>query len=119
MMWALGVAVVKIGILIFYWRIFAIRSFRRDVLILGAIILCASTAIFLTFMFQCTPIPRFWNTTKPGYCINQVAFYLSGGSLNIAGDVAVLSLPVRQVWNLKASKQQKLALLFLFLLGGL
>ncbi|KAF2230403.1 hypothetical protein EV356DRAFT_519935 [Viridothelium virens] len=116
--WALGVAVVKIGILIFYWRIFSIQSFRRKVLILGAGLLCASTAIFLTFMFQCTPIPRFWAGTDSGYCINQVAFYISGGTLNIVGDAAVLALPIHQVWILKASKQQRIALVFLFLLGG-
>ena len=119
MSWALGVAVVKIGILLFYWRVFVVREFRRRVLLVGAIILASSTAIFLSFMVQCNPIPRFWGDTEDGYCINQVAFYISGGSINIPSDILVLSLPIRRVWKLNAPLSQRIALLFLFCLGGL
>ena len=110
---------VKIGILIFYWRVFIVREFRRRVAIVGSIILASSVAMFLTFMFQCTPISRFWAAREDGTCINQVPFYIAGGSLNIASDVLVLSLPIRQVWKLNASMSQRLALTFLFCLGGL
>ena len=119
MFWALGVAVVKIGILLFYWRIFIVSNFRRQVAIVGAFVLATRIALFTTFLFQCNPIPRFWTATEDGYCINQVAFYTSGGSLNIASDVLVLSLPMRQVWKLKTSVNEKTALTFLFCLGGL
>lgn len=117
--WALGVAVVKIGILLFYWRVFIVREFRRRVAIVGAIILASSVAIFLCFMLQCNPIPRFWADTEDGYCINQVVFYIAGDSLNIASDILVLSLPIRQVWKLNAPVGRRIALLFLFCLGAL
>ena len=119
MFWALGVAVVKIGILLFYWRIFAVREFRRRVAMVGALLLASSFAIFMSFMLQCIPIPRFWGDTEDGHCINQVAFYISGGSVNIASDILVLSLPIRQVWKLNAPVNQRVALVFLFCLGGL
>ena len=119
MNWTLGVAVVKVGILLFYWRVFAVREFRRHVLLVGAIVLTSSTAIFLSFMAQCNPIPRFWNDTVDGNCINQVAFWVSGGSINIASDILVLSLPIRRVWKLNAPLSQRVALVFLFCLGGL
>ena len=119
MFWALGVAVVKIGILLFYWRIFIVRQFRRLVAVVGCIILTSSFAIFLSFMFQCRPIPRFWAETSAGSCIDQVSFYISAGSINIASDVLVLSLPMRQVWKLNATVYERTALTFLFCLGSL
>ena len=119
MFWTLGVAVVKIGILLFYWRIFIVREFRRRVAIVGAILIASSFAIFLTFTLQCSPIPRFWGDTEDGHCIKQVAFYIFGGSVNIASDILVLSLPIRQVWKLNAPVNQRVALVFLFCLGGL
>ena len=119
MSWALGVAVVKVGILLFYWRVFIVPEFRRRVVMVGAIVLTSSTAIFFCFLVQCNPIPRFWADTEDGYCINQVAFYIAGGSLNIASDILVLSLPIRQVWKLNAPLNQRIALVFLFCLGGL
>ena len=60
MFWALGVTVVKVGILLFYWRVFSIeRGFRRRVAMAGAIILANGVAIFLCSMLQCNPISRF------------------------------------------------------------
>ncbi|KAG7005251.1 hypothetical protein G7Y79_00021g051180 [Physcia stellaris] len=118
MFWALGVAVVKIGILLFYWRIFIVYRFRRLVAIVGCLILTSSLAIFLSFMLQCRSIPRFWAETSAGSCIDQVAFYISAGSINIASDVLVLSLPMRQVWKLNATVYERMALTFLFCLGG-
>ena len=119
MFWVLGVVVVKVGILLFYWRVFIMRDFRRRVAMVGAIVLASSISIFLVMMFQCNPIPRFWADTEDGYCINQIALYLSGASLNIASDILVLSLPIRQVWKLNAPLNQRIALVFLFCLGGL
>lgn len=78
MSWALGAAVVKVGILLFYWRVFIVRDFRRIIAMVGAIVLASSISIFIVFMVQCNPIPRFWADTEDGYCINQIAFYLSG-----------------------------------------
>ena len=119
MFWALGAAIVKIGILLFYWRIFIVREFRRLVPVVGSIVLSSSLAIFLSFMFQRRPIPRFWADTNAGSCIDQVAFYLFAGSINIASDVLVLSLSMRQVWKLNATVYERTALTFLFCLGSL
>ena len=119
MSWALGVALVKIGILLFYYRVFIAHEFRRRVAIVGAIIIASNITNFLGLVLQCLPVPRFWGDTQEGYCINQRAFWLSSGSINIAGDVLCLTLPLWQVWKLKASVNQRAALVFLFGLGGL
>lgn len=119
MSWAIGVTAVKIGILLFYWRIFVVHGFRCRVVFVGVIIIASNIANFLGLALQCMPVARFWGDTKQGYCINQRAFYLASGSINIAGDVLVLTLPLWQVWRLKASTNQRATLIVLFCLGGL
>ncbi|KAI0024930.1 hypothetical protein F4780DRAFT_483665 [Xylariomycetidae sp. FL0641] len=118
LMWAVGVYAVKVGILLFYWRIFHTKGFR-----VGAIVVAAfSTGIFLSnlfsFAFQCWPIPLFWDHTLEGTCIEQTTFYFASAIINVIGDVAVLSLPLPVVWGLQTSRSKKWSLSFLFLLGA-
>ena len=119
MSWTLGAAAVKIGILLFYWRVFIGRDIRLRIAIVGAVVLASGTALLFSFMFQCDPISRFWHDTDDGHCFNQLPFYLTGGSINIITDILVLSLPIRTVWKLKTSISHRISLLFLFCLGGL
>jgi len=115
----MGVFAVKVGILLFYWRVFPTRAFRVAVIVVG----CFSAGIFLSnffsFMFQCLPISKFWNPLGPGTCFDQNSFYLASAIINVIGDVAVLSLPLPVVWSLHTSKNKKWSLSFLFLLGAL
>lgn len=119
LLWACGVFTVKVGILLFYWRVFHTRGFRIGALAVGAF----STGIFLSnffsFTFQCIPISKFWDPAGPGECFDQNSFYLASAIINVLGDVAVLSLPLPVVWNLNTSKNKKWSLSFLFLLGAL
>ena len=119
MSWALGTGVVKIGILLFYWRIFAIHKFRQVIAMVGTAVAITHTSLFFGFVFHCTPIHTFWDHSKRGFCIGQDNFYISGGALNIVGDIIVLTLPLRPIWALHATRGQKIAVSFLFLLGGL
>ncbi|KAI0115956.1 hypothetical protein GGR51DRAFT_546232 [Nemania sp. FL0031] len=119
LIWATGVFSVKIGILLFYWRVFQrTASFRLGAMIVTFI----STGIFLSnffsFTFQCFPVQTFWDPDLDGHCINQNAFYLASAIINVFGDIAVLSLPLPIIWNLQASRSKKWSLSFLFLLGA-
>ncbi|CAK7226667.1 hypothetical protein SCUCBS95973_006276 [Sporothrix curviconia] len=117
-LWACGVFAVKVGILLFYWRVFPTRSFRVGVIGVA----CLSSGIFLgnffSFMLQCLPIALFWDETVQGSCINRNAFYLASAIINVCGDVAVLFLPIPVVWGLHTSRSKKFSLSFLFLLGA-
>ncbi|OAA61919.1 integral membrane protein [Niveomyces insectorum RCEF 264] len=116
-LWACGVFAVKVGILLFYWRVFPTRRFR--VAVIG--VFCLSAGIFagnfFSFMLQCMPVSKFWDEATPGSCINQNAFYTASAIINVCGDVAVLFLPIPVVWGLHTSRNKKLSLSFLFLLG--
>ncbi|KAI1084937.1 hypothetical protein F5B20DRAFT_120769 [Whalleya microplaca] len=117
--WSIGVFSVKVGILLFYWRVFHTRSFRVAALAVGGF----SGGIFMSNLFvftlQCIPVSRFWNEKVEGKCIDQHMFYLVSAIINVLGDVAVLTLPIPVVWRLHTSRSKKWSLSFLFLLGAL
>ncbi|KAI1306329.1 hypothetical protein F5Y03DRAFT_139254 [Xylaria venustula] len=119
LIWATGVFSVKIGILLFYWRVFQrTASFRMGAMIVTFISSGIFLSNFFTFTFQCFPVQKFWLPDTKGTCINQNAFYLSSAIINVFGDIAVLSLPLPIIWRLHASRSRKWSLSFLFLLGA-
>ena len=52
-------------------------------------------------------------------CFDLNAFYVAGAALALASDVIILMLPMPVVWRLQVSKNQKIGLSVVFLLGGL
>ncbi|XDG04634.1 hypothetical protein ABKA04_004249 [Annulohypoxylon sp. FPYF3050] len=115
--WSIGVFSVKVGILMFYWRVFHTRAFRISAVAVGTFSLSIFLVNFFTFVFQCTPIESFWLGELEN-CIDRNAFYLASAIINVAGDIAVLTLPLPVVWRLHTSRSKKWSLSFLFLLGA-
>ncbi|KAK8135481.1 hypothetical protein PG984_003421 [Apiospora sp. TS-2023a] len=119
-LWSFGVFAVKVGILLFYWRVFSTPRFRCSILAVGGLSTCIFLVNFFTFTFQCWPIARFWDESiQEGACIAQTEFYLASAVINVVGDVVVLVLPLPVVWSLHTSQSKKWSLSFLFLLGAL
>lgn len=119
LLWTCGVFGVKVGILLFYRRVFPSSGFRLAVIVVGCFSLAAFVVNFFTFMLQCMPISRFWEEEASGSCIHQNAFYAASAVINVVGDVSVLCLPLPVIWKLHTSRSRKCALSFLFLLGAL
>ncbi|KAI2466651.1 hypothetical protein F4781DRAFT_404983 [Annulohypoxylon bovei var. microspora] len=115
--WSIGVFSVKVGILMFYWRVFHTKAFRVSAIAVGSFSLMIFLVNFFTFVFQCTPIESFWYGNLED-CIDRNAFYLASAIINVAGDIAVLTLPLPVVWRLHTSRSKKWSLSFLFLLGA-
>lgn len=55
----------------------------------------------------------------PPVCIDKKVLYVTGSTINIATDVAILCLPIREVLRLQMHRQTKVGLIAVFLLGGL
>ncbi|KAK8066913.1 hypothetical protein PG997_013660 [Apiospora hydei] len=109
-LWSFGVFAVKVGILLFYWRVFTIQYFRRSVLAVGVLSTAILLVNFFTFTFQCWPIARFWDESiAEGGCIAQTEFYLASAIINVVGDVVVLVLPLPVVWSLHVAEQEVVA----------
>ncbi|PWY88106.1 hypothetical protein BO94DRAFT_64517 [Aspergillus sclerotioniger CBS 115572] len=116
--WNTCLPVIKLSIVLFYQRIFPVRSM---------IIACRSVMLFLaawyiafqtTAIFQCIPIHHEWQKkTTQGKCIAFVPFVTTLAATNLCTDVLLLILPTRQVWKLQIPWGRKVGLSAIFTLG--
>ena len=72
-------------------------------------------------IFACNPVSAVWTSwdgeTKYNYCINQNLFYYVAAGVNIAIDIAIVAIPLPELWKLKMSTKKKLLLLSMFCVG--
>ncbi|RSL96757.1 hypothetical protein CEP52_011303 [Fusarium oligoseptatum] len=81
---------------------------------------CFGIANTCTMIFQCTPIPFFWfgwAGEMTGKCIDINLFSWIRAAIEIAIDVAILSLPLPSVVKLQMSWKKKAQVLLMFALG--
>jgi hypothetical protein len=114
-----SINLTKISITLLYTRIFGnTRWFRFTCyFIMTATAMYCVSSVAAT-IFQCTPVPRMWDKTIAGTCINTSQFYYANAGFSIATDVIILFLPMPLVLNLQIPKIQKVALFLVFTLGG-
>ncbi|KAH8695863.1 hypothetical protein GQ44DRAFT_790170 [Phaeosphaeriaceae sp. PMI808] len=113
-----AVMFIKISLLLMYLRLFPTRGFKISTLILGSITIAWWFALVAVSIFQCNPISKAWLPMTEGTCIDLKASFIGNAIPNILTDVAILCLPIGQVWKLQATLAQRLSLSFMFLLGG-
>lgn len=117
----MSTTLIQLSFLFLYKRIFTttIRWFTTSLYIIGLICIAICIAFFFSIIFECTPINYAWNKTIKGHCINISARYISADVLNLVVDIALVVLPIPLVWSLQMSVSTKLAVVGMFLLGGL
>lgn len=113
---------VQMSLLAFYIRVFPEASLfvRRSSWTLIAIVACFGIANTCTMIFQCTPISFFWYGwagEMTGKCIGINLFSWIRAAIEIAIDVAILSLPLPSVVKLQMSWKKKAQVLLMFALG--
>ncbi|KKY28487.1 putative integral membrane protein [Diplodia seriata] len=113
-----GVGLVKFSLLFMYARIFPLKGFRIGAYILGFMTAGWVIAINCVSIFQCHPIKKAWYPLMDGSCIDIKASFIGNAVPNILTDVAILIMPVAQVWKLQVTSAQRASLVFMFLLGG-
>ena len=107
--------------LFFYHRIFPGRLFRTISIIIGVVVIVWFIAFVFLQFFTCIPLAYTWDKTIPGgRCIsaNDVAYY-GTSPLDILTNVAILILPIPDLWKLQMPPWKKLAITLIFLLGSL
>jgi hypothetical protein len=114
-----AVMLIKLALLSMYLRIFPSRGFRLMSALIAAVVISWWIAICAVCIFQCNPIKKAWLPWIDGTCINLKASFIGNAIPNIATDVAILCMPVRQIWKLQVNMAQKLSMLVIFLLGSL
>ncbi|KAK0637905.1 hypothetical protein DIS24_g10362 [Lasiodiplodia hormozganensis] len=115
------ISMTKLSILFFYLRIFPDKTFRK--ISYGVMGFCI--AYLITFLivsiFQCNPVKAawlHWDGSYHGACNNVNAQGWAAAAFNIALDLTVLFLPLRQLSKLVMGWKKKLQLLLMFLVGG-
>ena len=114
---------IKTSILLFYTRVFpkgATSKLWRIILYI-----CITTIVAVYFsvtvvaVFQCSPIAYTWDKWTDGQCLDMPMLYQLGAAFNVASDIAILTLPMPLVWGLQMPTSRKIAVQFVFLMGGL
>ncbi|KAL1845105.1 hypothetical protein VTK73DRAFT_1122 [Phialemonium thermophilum] len=108
---------VKMTFLLQYYRVFTVRKMRKVILVAMVIIGCWSLSQLLVAIFNCNPIPRFWDMSLKGTCIPNLPFWYINAAGNIATDVAIFVLPIPVLGSLQLRRPQKLLLIAIFSLG--
>lgn len=117
--WSMSVALVKLGILLFYLRIFTMKRDRVATFIMMGVAVCWILSALLGAFFQCRPFSFTWNQNQEGNCNARVSFWVAIGISHIVTDVLILLLPVHMVWKLQVPLNTKIGLYILFGLGSL
>ncbi|OQD80364.1 hypothetical protein PENANT_c036G05631 [Penicillium antarcticum] len=107
----------KLSILLMYYRIFRFPYFKTWAYIIGTFVILWVICITFLFIFICVPVQKLWYPDIPGRCINQVSTWIANAVSTIATDVAILLLPIPQVWKLQLRTSEKIAVLIAFSLG--
>lgn len=119
--YAFAIASAKLAILFLYWRIFQLSSIRLPMQIM--IVMCFVWIIVRTFMtiFRCLPVQAYWDKTIPhAVCrIRDTEFFFSTVLTHFLMDLAILVLPIIEVFKLRLRIGQKIAVAGLFVVGSM
>ena len=89
--------------------------------LLGAVVFAWFLAFLVLELVGCRPLKGNWDITldPPAKCLNRKALFTGNSITNILTDIAIICLPMSQVWHLQMSRRSKVAICCIFLLGGL
>ncbi|RDW57980.1 hypothetical protein BP6252_13391 [Coleophoma cylindrospora] len=118
MLWAMSLMFTKLSILFFYMTIFSTPNFKICAYAIMGIVVIWGLAVICCGFFLCRPFAYNWDLTIPdGKCGDLVTSYIATGSVNMATDIMVLTLPMPMVWNLHAPRSDKMVLTAIFAFG--
>ena len=117
--WLLAMVLIKTAMLLLLWRLFPDRKFQVAIYSVAAFVGVCFLSLFIALLLQCRPLSAFWNPTTTAGCFDLYRFYVASAAINLASDMVVLALPMPMVWSLQLSFRRKIALSFVFLVGGL
>lgn len=113
---------VQLSLLAFYNRVFpeGTKLVRVGTAALIVVVVCFGIANTFTMIFQCTPVPFFWNNwtgETTGTCIDINLFSWIRAAIEIAIDISILSLPLPSLFKLQMNWKKKTQVLIMFGLG--
>ena len=107
----------KLSVLMLYYRVFRVKSFKLAASVVGAIVMAWGVCVTFLFIFTCIPIQKLWNPTVPGQCINQMGTWIANAASTILTDLLILLLPAPNIWKLQLKRPVKIGVCLSFGLG--
>lgn len=117
----LNLGVVKISILLFYRRLFMVKSFKIASAIMITIVAGWAASFTMAMIFQCNPPSYFWRLLEeeyPQHCIQVFVMYQGLAVSDLVLDVLVLALPIPVVVSLQLPWKTKIKVIDVFMLGS-
>ncbi|KAF2111239.1 hypothetical protein BDV96DRAFT_500013, partial [Lophiotrema nucula] len=120
-MYQVAEAFCQLSILAFYLRIMTSRNGRLIVWALMAVVVGFGLGNTFSMMFQCWPIPFFWDGWKgqmAGKCTVDIRLFgFIRGGIEICLDIGILSLPLPTLYKLQMSLKKKMQIMSMFCIG--
>ncbi|KAL4868952.1 hypothetical protein BDV12DRAFT_208847 [Aspergillus spectabilis] len=118
LVYPITVGLVKFSILTQYYRIFEVKNFRIQLIVVGVFVLIYTIVCIFINAFECHSKPwRAWDPTFPEGCNNLPAAYFSTAAITIFTDLVILVMPLPQIIKLNLNRRRKYALIVIFLTG--
>lgn len=111
---------LKLSVLFLFRRIFLGKTFSITSIIVTVIVSLWAVSFFFATLFQCGKRPSYlWESPKAlaQHCGDYKYIQLGHATSDVATDLLVLGIPIPIIWKLHMSAQQRIGLLFVFLLG--
>ncbi|KAH7268352.1 hypothetical protein B0J15DRAFT_578458 [Fusarium solani] len=119
-LYSFTIAFCKFSILCFYWRLFKYSSVRIPVQVLSGLTLAWFILRLFLVTLQCIPIRGLWDHSVKHTCgVNETVFFFATVLTHVLIDCAILALPIIEVGKMHLPKGQKIAVIALFMFGGL
>ena len=83
----------------------------------GSVLVGWAASGFFTTVFQCWRVHAIWDHTGSD-CLDLVRALVGLATINTILNGAVLILPIPMLWNLRIPRQQKVAVISVFVLGS-
>ena len=109
----------KLSLLFMYYRIFRFPFFKNCAIVVGIFVVLWAITITFLFIFLCTPVQKLWEPDLEGHCVDELGVWLANASATIFSDIAILVLPMPQVWKLQLKTVEKVGIIAVFGLGFL
>ncbi|KAF3395979.1 hypothetical protein F1880_006955 [Penicillium rolfsii] len=113
-----AVLCAKASILMQYFRVFPTRRMRIVCWVMITILGIYGTWCVISAFLTCVPVAKFWDPTLPGFCLSRPGLWFSNASMHITTDLAILIIPIPALIAIDIPRRQKIALMFVFALGG-
>lgn len=118
-MYNFGLTFTKLSIILQYLRITVDPIVRKGCWVLLWYVLANCFQTFITGIFSCYPVAKFWDDRIPGGCVNKSGLWYANAAINISQDIWLIVLPIFILRKLDLPRREKISLILILGLGGL